>query len=214
MGAEQICAVLGTVDKIARIIRRGQVYELLYTAEAVGDSVETSLQDALLDLYAASIELLAESDTLFSQGTAKQTLHAVIHLKQAEGLVADLLNLEERLSLEVQACECTRSSRSDARIDERLEKLKDTLQGLDLPLTRVDARVGKLLERVEEAKKDKILDSISCELFGQRHYTTRESRTPGTGEWLLQHESFREWEGIPSSSTFLWLQGTGMVLQP
>ncbi|UKZ63692.1 uncharacterized protein TrAtP1_004917 [Trichoderma atroviride] len=36
----------------------------------------------------------------------------------------------------------------------------------------------------------------------------KDTRIQGTGDWLIDHESFREWQAIASSSTLLCLQGT------
>ena len=207
MQAEQICALFGTVETVIRVIRRGQVYELLYTADTTSIDAADNLDAALLDVYKASIELLAESDTLFSQGMAKQTLRAVLRPKHAEGLTADLFKMEQKLAHEAQACESMRNAKAGSKLDSRVSDLEDLLRPLDPLLTRTDTAVSKVLKRVEAAEYDKLVEFISPVPFRDVFDIVKRTRTPGTGEWLLAHESFQEWESIPSSSTLLWLEG-------
>ncbi|PON29844.1 hypothetical protein TGAM01_v201210 [Trichoderma gamsii] len=78
------------------------------------------------------------------------------------------------------------------------------------PMTQIDEGVAKLLENVnnENNKLEKLMDFISSEQFGKGHVTMKDTRIQGTGDWLIDHESFREWQAIASSSTLLCLKGT------
>lgn len=210
MNAEQICTLLGTVERVVRIIQRGQVYEFLYTADTTGKDAAGSLQTSLVSLYKAAIELLAGSDTLFSKGTARQILHAIVCPKQAEGIVADLFKAEQTLAFDVQACEGMRGDRAGNRMDSRVDDLKMILCQLDPLLTRMDTGVANLLQKLKAADHDRLLDFISPVAFRDVLDTVKRKRTPGTGDWLLADESFQEWERIPSSSTLLFLEGNCM----
>ena len=72
--SEQMCALLASTEKIVRIINRGLVYELVYTSENTPEPALKNLQDALVDLYSATLELLADSPKLFSRNTAAETI--------------------------------------------------------------------------------------------------------------------------------------------
>lgn len=171
------------------------MYEAAYNPNNAGDGF-VNLQEALIRVYTAAIELLAESDTLFSKGVCKQTLHAVLHPDKAKGLAADLFKAEQKLSLEVQACEIKRSV------------------NIDPLLSRVDEGVAKLLQNVEESERNALIEFISKDSYGDVYVSTEESRAPDTGEWLLSHDEFQDWERIPSSSTLLWLEGAGKFIRP
>lgn len=150
------------------------------------------LQDALVDLYSASLELLANSSKLFSNHTAAQTVYAILNPGKTEGIFTKLADLETKLGCEVQVWESERSVAADMR-------LMDLLRVLNTPITRIDQRVGTLLERINEKDQLEILKWISPTPFGKHHSTVREARTSDTCEWLLQHERFREWEDSSSS---------------
>lgn len=209
---EQLTALAGTIQWFTRMIRRGRIYELLYNAETTAAEAVSNLHDALRDLYIAAIELLARSDVIFGDGMIKQTLNAILRPEQASELVSGLIEKENKLSLEVQACESSRSAKTDIKADERGQCLLARLNELSLPLTRIDEGVSKLLERVDKDRLEKLMDFISSEQFGKGHYTIRDARIKGTGKWLLDHKGFRDWEAIPSSSTLLCLKGTGEFL--
>ncbi len=196
-----MCALLASTEKIVRIVNRGQVYELLYTPESTPESTPDvaleNLRSALLDLYRATLEMLANSSKLFSQNTALQTVNAILHPGETVGLFSQLADLETKLGYEVQACEAKRSAAVDRRLTDRL----------DAPLTRVDEGVQDLLEIVDDMERRRILQWISPIPFGKHHDEVKDSRMHGTCEWLIQHEKFHEWE-YPHSSALLWLQGS------
>ncbi|RMZ74723.1 hypothetical protein DV737_g5803, partial [Chaetothyriales sp. CBS 132003] len=70
----QMCALLASVEKIVHIINRGQVYELAYATENTPKPALENLQSVLVELYGASMELLANSSKLFTKNTAERTL--------------------------------------------------------------------------------------------------------------------------------------------
>ncbi|KAJ5947861.1 hypothetical protein N7466_000876 [Penicillium verhagenii] len=86
--SEQMGALLATTEKIVRITSRGQVYEQIYlpqTCDVPLDSVQRGLESSLLQIYSQSLDLLAESLTLFSSGTAKRTLEAIVNPEKYTG---------------------------------------------------------------------------------------------------------------------------------
>lgn len=208
-----MAALAGTVQWFIRIIRKGQIYETLYNATTTDQEIVSNLHTALRDVYVAAIELLAKSDALFESGKIKQTLNALLRPQQAAGLISDLFNQEQKLSLEVQSCEASRNDYCFGQVNERLEGLKTQLAQLISPLTRVDSRVEVLLEKVEKIQLDELINFISSEMFGKSHATVSQSRIKQTGDWLINTESFQAWQDIPSSSTLLYLEGAGKSLR-
>ncbi|KAL7955960.1 hypothetical protein V8C34DRAFT_290119 [Trichoderma compactum] len=204
---EQMAALLGTVQWFARIVRRGQIYEAIYNAAADETAIQ-NLYDALLDVYKTSLELLASSDTLLDSGIARQTLKAVLRPEGAAGKVNDLYKKEQRLIIEVQACEASRSAISSKQANDDLEELKRQLHQLSSPLLRMDERVKALLEKWEEKDFDALMDFISSEKFGKSHVAVTDARIEHTGDWILANRDFRAWQEISSSSAVLCLKGT------
>ncbi|KAL6694436.1 hypothetical protein J3F84DRAFT_376833 [Trichoderma pleuroticola] len=205
---EQMAALAGTVQLFTRIVHRGQVYEHLYNATTTDEEAVSNLHNALRDLYITALELLARSDVLIEGGLVKQTLNAILRPEQASGIVSDLLMKEQKVLLEAQACEASRSANANLKMDDRIEGLLTSLDALSLPLTRIDKGVNSLLEEVEKDGFERLMDFISSEKFGKGHSTINDSRIEGTGDWLINHEGLRDWQAIPSASTLLCLKGT------
>ncbi|KAJ5350029.1 hypothetical protein N7541_007756 [Penicillium brevicompactum] len=198
-----MCALLGTTEKVVRIISRGQVYEQVYLSQTPGTSLgdhQRNLESGLLKIYATALELLAESGKLFSQNTARRTLEAIINPGKSVGALAEIAEQEDDLLRDVQVCETKRSSDSDKRVIEMLETFND-------PIFRIDKGVNKVLKYLDDSERIEILEWISSIRFGKHHDTIRGQRTPNTGDWLLQHDDFRSWEMKKTSSLF-WLQGS------
>ncbi|KAL7937399.1 hypothetical protein V8C35DRAFT_180110 [Trichoderma chlorosporum] len=205
---EQMVALAGTTKWLTRIVRRGQVYELIYNATNTDEQALSILHDALRDLYIAAMELLARSDVLFRSGMAKQALNAILRPEQASGLVSDLLKKEQKILLEVQGCEASRNAKAGMKLDQKTSDVLKTLDGMSTPLTRIDEGVAKLLEEVDRDRLEILMDFISSEQFGKGHATIMDARTDKTGDWLINHQGFQDWQAIPSSSTLLCLKGT------
>lgn len=195
----------------ARIVRRGQICEALYTVETTDKRSIQNLHDGLFEVYKAALELLATSETLFSEGTPKQTLSAILKPDGATGQVKDLFDKEQRLTQEVLICEGSRSALSSKQTNDRIETLRKQLDQLYSPLSRVDKGVASLLAKVETRELEKWLDFISNEMFGKSHAAVAEARIENTGRWLLDNRDFRAWQDIPSSSAVLCLKGTGKL---
>ncbi|UKZ94421.1 uncharacterized protein TrAFT101_009294 [Trichoderma asperellum] len=206
--SDQMAVLAGTVQCFIRIVRRGQLYELLYNTKTTDENAVLNLHDALLDLYVAAIELLARSDILVGSRLAKQTLNAILRPEQATGLVADLFQKEQKLLQEIPVCEASRSERAGRQADEKSRDLLTKLNKLSSPLIRIDEGVTGIRQMIDEDRLQKLLELISPEGHGKSHGEIEDSRIDNTGDWLVDHEGFRAWQAIPSSSTLLWLKGT------
>ncbi|KAL7921910.1 hypothetical protein ACQKWADRAFT_321010 [Trichoderma austrokoningii] len=197
---EQMAALAGIVQLFTRIVCRGQMYEVLYdNAISAKDGTILNLRSALVDLYASAIELLARCDTLLASGMVSQTLNAILRPEQVSDLISDLSKKEQILSYEVQSCEALRNAKATKQLDEKLETLLARLDVTSSSLTRTDGGVAKMLENVENDKLEKLMDFISSEQFGKGHATMKDTRIQGTSDWLIDHDSFREWQAIASS---------------
>lgn len=189
-------ALLGTVDRVLQGTHRARVYEVIYSAEDSG--IEETLHQDLVNVYQATLELLSCSTDLLSKSTTERLLEAMFD--QTTGLFSDLAAKERELRYTASACESKRSAESDVKMLQHLQ----ALQGY---LPRIESRVTAFLERLEEKDALEILDWISSVKYGENHNLVRGNRTKGTGDWLLQHRIFRQWEES-SSTAVLWLRGS------
>ncbi|KAL6806209.1 hypothetical protein J3E68DRAFT_433930 [Trichoderma sp. SZMC 28012] len=198
---EELAAILGCSEKVLSIVRRGKVYEAIYlnTSTSTFAPLREDLERSLVDVYTKSLELLAHVGQRLAKGY-RHILVAIVNPGAAEGPMDSLIKCENDLITAAQACEVVRSADAD-------EHLNIMLNSLSEPLTRINDRVCDLLEEVKETEIMEALEYFSRIDFGDQHRVRAELRTPGTGEWLLQHKKFQEWEQVPAS-TILWLQGT------
>ncbi|KAL7902547.1 hypothetical protein HDV63DRAFT_362000 [Trichoderma sp. SZMC 28014] len=204
---EQKAALLGTVKWFTGIVRRGQIYETLYTAESIHNIALEGLQDSLLQVYTAAIKMLAKSDNLFNSGVARQTLTAILEPDYSSDTIKNLVEKERQLDREIHACEVSRSTLSSSFTNEQIRDLEKQLFQLSAPLPQIEKGVASLLSKLEKDKLDKLLEFISQEMFGKSHASVAEKRTKDTGGWLLANKEFHAWQRT-SSSALLCLKGT------
>ena len=201
--SEQMGALLAATERIVRITSRGQIYEQVYLPQARDaplDGVQKGLESSLLQIYTTSLDLLAQSGDLFSAGTARRTLEAIVNPGMVSDSVSGLGKQEDELLRDVQACESKRSAAADERTNAMLE-------ALNAPMTRIDEGVSRLLQSMNERDRIEMLEFISPIPFGKHHDNIKEERVDGTGEWLIQNTEFRNWEENKSSGLF-WLHGS------
>lgn len=199
-------ALLVAVEKVIYLVNRCTVYESLYQPRSTPAEPLQNFYGALVELYAAVLQLVALSHCLFSKNTATRTLHALVKPNEVLESVAKCQDLERRVDVEAQNCERA-LSRDSRALDVKSRRL---LEDLSTTILRCDTKVSSLLETITDEERLKILDWISSVLYGQNHGTVKDTRTAGTCGWILKRPSYTEWKNT-SSSMILWLYGTGML---
>ncbi|EHK26678.1 uncharacterized protein TRIVIDRAFT_141868 [Trichoderma virens Gv29-8] len=200
---EELAAILGCSEKVLSIVRRGKVYETIYTETNTPVELLKDLTARLIAVYTKSLDLLAHVGQRLSEGY-RHILLAIANPGVAKGIMADLIQCEDNLFKTAEVCEAARSAGAD-------EHFSTLLTNLSEPLTQISDRVRNFLEEAQANETLDVLEFFSRIDFGDQHRIRAESRTSGTGEWLLQHRKFKEWEQAPMSR-ILWLQGTGNYL--
>lgn len=198
-----MCALLATTEKVVRISSRGQLYEQVYLPTALEVEMQTihrQLEEALLKIYSTSLELLADSGNLLEKNTLGRTLNSIVNPGEHQSQLSGLKEAEDELLLIVQACEVQRSADADDTMINMLKAFND-------PILSIDEGVSHLLAHMDERERIEMLEWISSIPFGSDHDGVSEDRTPGTGEWLVQHGDFQSWEGT-NLSRFFWLKGS------
>ncbi|KAJ5113305.1 hypothetical protein N7456_001839 [Penicillium angulare] len=189
---EQMLAILGTVEIVAQTIFRGQIYELVYTSNL-------TLRNALVKVYAATLELLANANHQLSKGLLHQIIGEILDPNQASGLLKDLQDRQDDLDRVVFACEISRSAEAD-------NLLMSALREINTPLARIDARIDKYLSEVDTDRSLELLARISSIPYNAHHAAIQGDRTEDTCNWILETDQFRSWEKS-SSPALLYLWG-------
>ncbi|GKZ77750.1 hypothetical protein AnigIFM56816_000533 [Aspergillus niger] len=190
--ADEMVALLGTVERVLQATYRGREYESAY---ATGNNdIADTLRRNLVNVYQAILELLSYSINMLSKSTWTRILDTMFD--KGSGLFSELTAKEEELAKTAQACSAATGGKT-------LYHLQDVRRHLP----RIETQVAESLEKLEWGEAMEILDWISPVKYGSHHNDVRGNRTPGTGEWLLQNGTFRDWEES-SSSAVLWLRGS------
>lgn len=84
-----------------------------------------------------------------------------------------------------------------------VETRSDISRLLEL-LGKVQSPVAQVVDQLFSAERDKILDWISPTRHWERPEELKSSE--GTGKWLFEDESFKQWEQTDGSG-LIWLRG-------
>lgn len=196
-------SVLISIERITYLTNRCKIYEGLYTSDNTPKEILNSFHEALVALYTVILQLIALVYRLLDKTTAMRNMHALVSPDQVSALVEKCRGMETRVDIEAQNCHRKFTQEADVKAYELLESLSK-------PILRIDANVCSLLETTGYTERLRILNWISEVLYTKHHKTVSDQRTEATGEWLLGHDRYKEWQD-ESSSMILWLHGTGRL---
>lgn len=209
VGSQQMSAILFGVEKVASIISRCKIYELLYLDSKSSEQAMKNLESALLAAYTLILLFLATVYRLYQKNSTTRALHGILNPDKIASFVEKCEKNERRIESEARNCESIYIRGAVNKSTERVEGLKQLLLSFEQPLCRLDSRVATMFTRLEESRQSEILRWISPIPYKDSHTSARSGRTQGTGSWLLEHSHFCEWQNS-SSSTILWLHGFRM----
>ena len=205
--SQQMGALLTGVEKMTSSIGRCQIYEALYLnrehfEQEQWEQAIINLTSALVTLYTTMLSFLGSAIRAYDKGTITRTLHAILNPAEIIGFLDMCHTQENDVVREIDNCEHILHAGSDKHI----QKLKQILDHMQAPVLRIDSRVAALYKKVTSSERLKLLEWISDIRYEENHFFARQGRTRGTGQWLLQHEKYREWRES-SASMILWLHG-------
>ena len=206
---DQMAILLTRVERLTNITSRCRIYEILYLdgiqSEKTDDSIKPAfehLSEKLISLYKVVLRFLAKAFRAFSKSGIRRAQSATFNPGIFEGLSEQLQVLDAEVVAAAANCKeaCNRNAHRDTgRV---IEILKD----LEEPVQRIDRGVQILLQNVGAKRRTEILQWISAIPYEDNHNTACIGHTSGTGEWLLQHETYIKWRTSPTCN-ILWLHG-------
>ena len=203
--SQQMGAILVGVEKIADLINRCGLYELLFLQRPF-ERAETNLESALLALYSHLLRFLALANQFYKKNIASRAVYGILNPDKFVSFVEECAFFEKRVDIEAKICESTYNREVNLESVNRARELKQLLVELNKPTTRVDYRVAAMFDHLNRTNQSDILRWISSIPYEENHRTARKGRIDGTGKWLLNHKRYQEWRGS-SASMILWLHG-------
>ena len=201
--------LLTGVERLTNITNRCRIYEILYLDGIQSEETEEPikptfdhLSEALITLYTAVLRFLAKALRAFSKSGIRRAQSATFNPGMFEGLSEQLQVLDAEVVAAAANCKeaCNRNARRD------MGRVFGILKDLEEPVQRIDSGVKDLLQNVGAERRTKILQWISTIPYEDNHNTACIGHTSGTGEWLLQHETYIKWRTSPTCN-ILWLHG-------
>lgn len=197
------------MGQISNIVAQCAIVEDLYLTR--GLKVTQSLEDSLAHLYARILAFLVRAIKYYSNSTMKNLAGSFLADAEAAQSFSSTVSVEQgdvdrcvRVAEgEIREFDATKSDQVSLQ---RVTCLKNILESLKSPITRINADVSQLLVLAQETDRLTILKSISTLPYPSHHQAAARGRLEASGQWLLHHPSFINWR-CSSSSTIFWLHG-------
>lgn len=172
-------------------------------------------------MYAAILAYLAKVYHYYGQNTViRLAKSVVVNLKDVQSWSSEidakqselerLAALAEAEKLQTVAEDVTdlrnEQRQQDQKSEQRNKELRQILEDLQQPISRIDMQLSDLRDDLEAEKRDKILRAISTIPYAVHHKAVTRDRLRGSGKWLLEKQLFHQWRS-ESSSSVLWLHG-------
>lgn len=179
-------------EKVTPIIGRSQIYEDQYNEKNTPAKQLGMLQSTLLEIYSECYNLLAHTSKELSN-KLRRAAHAILSPGKGTEMIEALKSLEQDLDRNVQLCQTNRAAASDDRAEKALQDLKQLVDANEKTLKNIESGVNRLLT----SDDIETLNWISKVQYTEHHETIRDSKTEGTGSWILKH--IDEWHAKDSA---------------
>jgi hypothetical protein len=197
--------VLVGMDFITRTIS----YFVLFEANYLRRPSESTdhLTAALVKTYAKILEYLALSKRYYTEHTFTRSFRTGQEKFDAiTGAIEKMYTEIDHWARLIDGQQIAESAGGLHALRSDSKELKETMADLRVPLTVMSTQLIDLHDNLEKSNRKEILNWVSAVPYKQHHENTRTGRLPGSGTWLLSHETFLTWKFAPNSS-ILWLSG-------
>lgn len=203
------------MERMVYLIGRCRIYEQLYLSEkkATPDLVEQQLEAALTKLYTVILRFLCTALSFYGKTAFSRTYDAILNQGELQGFFTDLEYSEERGHRDASNCNSARNATAHRKLLGNGQHLRDLLETWNDPFLPTASGVAIIHDDLSQEKRRRILTWISGIEYARLHYTARENRLEGTGQWVLAHEKYLEWKRS-TASMILWLRGVRTYLFP
>lgn len=212
-------SVVAVLETVARIAARCRVLEELYLHRPC--DMSGVIEEALLGLYTESLSLLAKVVRYFKKPTGGKRhrlryTHASNRLMKPVRVLSSIaqlpvsnddINAIEAREKEVLKLASMADSKTVQALDTQVAKLAtgttSTLQDLSGRFTRVLDINEAMQQALEDKKLSELLHWLSPTPIALHHRAVADKRLPGSGQWLMDHQLFQQWESSSESSVLV-----------
>jgi hypothetical protein len=213
---ETFGAVAEGIEAVTRTISRCTVYEAAYLGPTTEElkANRRLLRTELEKLYSATLRYLAKVAAYYDRSTTKRLLGSAINSTGGTSEAFEtLLARETEVERVAQLLhgEVTVLTASSVQSVERMqvahkEALKRLFDLLEQPVVQSAENLSQFRTMLEHQEQQALGLWLSPTNHREDHLRVHSGVLPGTGEWLLQRDEYRQWNQT-SSPTALWIHG-------
>ena len=204
--------MLIVLEKFGHLLSRCKIYELLYLGGNPENQATANLESALINLYAEIMQYLAIEVQLYEykKGVLFRVASPSPYPDQVAARTKKTHILGVYVDTEASLCENTSGHNARSMLDNQAKCLMELFKETQKPPVRVGSQISYSDQSLCESAHREVLSWTSSASFKEDHDTARRGRTDSTGQWLLEHEVYRDWRAS-SASMILWLHGCGKL---
>ncbi|KAM0796953.1 ankyrin repeat-containing domain protein [Usnea florida] len=187
---------IANLEAVSHIITRYAILEELYLQGK--PAARDQFEDTVVRLYAEVLTYLAKAKEYFQSSTKSRLAKSVVKIFEGEQMAkinvldGQLSRLTELFTID----EHLKTAREVSAMNALLVSLKE-------PIKRLADDSSTSTKTFDESQHLQLLKWLSPVPFSSHHKRHFESRIPGSGQWLLNHDRYLHWSKSSTSSIFL-----------
>ncbi|SPO05438.1 uncharacterized protein DNG_08125 [Cephalotrichum gorgonifer] len=202
---EQKSLILVGLEKVSQLSFRLSVYQRIYLHEnsPLDEEVLSHFHEAVVAQCRKMLSFLALALGLSDKNAISRGIQGVFNPQKVSSFVENLEKGEKELAMEASICHDTILVNMNTMQRADYHRLQ-TLLRKDIDLIAAD--LHHVWARGNSRDSAEALQWICTIPHETDHLENRQGRVEDTGEWLLNHQGFKDWMRSEASSTF-WLHG-------
>lgn len=196
------------IEHVSETITRFAWVETLYLRAST--ALRRDLQDAILKLYIAVLEFLAEARRHFSlRGIQKLGRSIRFDAQDIQGFLQGITNQEEKVNKLARLIDTQYQQEHAKVVEGGITSLLDKVDGLSQQISNINLQSSDP-QPPPDHKRDDVLKWLDAPPTHQDYLNAREAREMGTCEWIIQCQEVQQWLGVDTfnqTAKMLWVHG-------
>lgn len=194
------------IEHVSETITRFAWVETLYLHAST--ALRRDLQDAILKLYIAVLEFLAEARRHFSlRGYQKLGRSIRFDVQDVQGYIQKIANQEEKVNKLARLIDTQYQQEHAKVVEGGITSLLEKVDGLSQQISNINLQSSDL-PPPPNPKRDDVLKWLDAAPTHQDYLNAREARERGTCEWIIQCKEVQQWLNTSDQTAkMLWIHG-------
>ncbi|CAI6301072.1 unnamed protein product [Periconia digitata] len=187
---QESTAFLVGVEAVSYISNRLKVYVDYFHSLGGNSDAELRLQASLAEMYSTLFKFIAKALIRYERSKTENAWKAFWSENNVQVFERECERNSEDVERDAAQCAREKGAHEHDSLKKQLKEFSEIRKSME----RLEVKVDKIWENLEEDREAAILGWISPIHHEDLHYNAHHGITEGTGDWIIQHPTFLDWD--------------------